>query len=769
VPEGIAQLTKQETREREGHYTLVTQRGQIRKLVFANSDGTPMEHLETEVVDRPMIALYYYTDEGQLSHVEYVDINGKVLSTQVYTTDLKAVDFQVSASDSALQTLASSTTSTSTGAFELNLAALTAQRSDISRYLLEYDTNGYVTKRVYMRDRRTPIVDGDGIGGIEYVLDEWGRPTEVHYLSLNGESYTATKKDLAGKRYSYDNAGNWTRIEYFDSRGELCFNEEGWMAIDYTYDNNGNNTQRTNLDANGEVTATNLGYASALFGYNERGNYISAEYFDADGERTSHKAASAIIRKEYDNRGRIIRQSYFDANDEPTLNPSGIAVEEFSYDMRGNYAGGRWLGTDGEPVFNSNGYASLTIEYDARGNHAAESFFGTDGKPLLNNEGIASWLAEYDNQNNQVSMEFFGTDGKLTLHNNGYAVREDVYDDRSNPVRLNFFGTDRKPILCADGYASVEYTYDEGGNIIAHHYFGLTGEPLLNSLGFAALEADIDDRGNPAALRLLGLNGELVNSTDEMMGGYAVMKGTYNERGRLELLSFFDASNEPVLVQTGWASMGFELDERDNIIATTCYGTDGLPILCSEGYASVKFTYDRHGNPVGLAYCGTDGNLIAIEEGYAEMRTTFDERGNSIEVIYLDAEGNVLPQQVITITPLAASALEVLGVKAGDVIIAYGPWEYFREDPDDTAILGYASAINALIGETRIHSALFYKFILAAVDIIDAPQKVTLYRPSTGETLDFAFPAAPDFEFNDLYVTEQFYQALPGASQGTAS
>jgi len=190
VPEGIGELTKKELASREGHYIIVTQQRQVKQLIHANSAGIPSIHQDNEHIDRPMISHFYYRDDGNIEYVEFLDHNHRVLATQVYTTDLLAADFQVSAADSSVRTLAGATTSNAVGLFDFGTADFddgAVQRSDIARYAFEYNNDGYVTQIIYMRDRRTPILDADGIGGLEYTLDTLGRPIEVRYLGLDGQ------------------------------------------------------------------------------------------------------------------------------------------------------------------------------------------------------------------------------------------------------------------------------------------------------------------------------------------------------------------------------------------------------------------------------------------------------------------------------------------------------------------------------------------------------------------------------------------------------
>lgn len=746
VPEGIGELTKQQIASREGHYTIITQKRLVRELIFANSAGTPMEHLEDEYTDISMISRFFYRDDGRLEYVEYVDNNDRVLTTQVFSTDLKSADFQVSAADSSLKTLAGTTTSTSTGMFDLNLSPFETQRSDIARYQLEYDERGYVTSVVYMRDRRTPVLDADGIGGLEYTLDELGRQSEIKYLGLNGKGYTVTKKNIAGKRFFYDDAGNRTRIEYFDPNGNLTLNDNGWMVLEYSFDENGNNVRKSFLDADGNPDISSNGYSYSILGYDEKGNYISMELFGVEGDRTKHIAGPAIILKEYDEKGRITSESYFDENNEPTWFAHDYAREEYGYDERGNFAHGAFFGTDGLPVLCNNGYASMKMVYDERGNRIQEEYFGKEGEPVLCTDGFASYTAEYDAKDNLTRRSFFGTDGALVISGFGFAIRDYTYDDRDNPVRMDFFDIDERPMLSKEGFASVEYDYDEGGNLCEQRYFGVDGKPILNNKGFASMTVEVDENGNPIRVSLFGLDGKPALSTD----GYAIMVGEYDERGNPTLLSFKGKKDEPVLVLnssvgSGYASVRSEIDDRDNVTKMSFFGLDNKPIMISEGYASLTFEYDAYGNDTAIRYFGLDGKPVNCLEGYTAIVSEYDNRGNLLSAAMLDVDGVELTHMAIIMGEVEeGSRAQAKGIEQGDVIVHMLDWNWFDHDKDNQYMLAFS--FTSEVDKT------------ATIDV-----EVVLYRKATDKcslyTFESDFPFAPAL----FWLSDADYQKITKA------
>ena len=540
VPQGIGKLTDEQVAVREAHYAITTERGLVRSLVHANSAGTPVSHRDDEYTDRPMISQYYYRDDGRIEYVEYREINDRVLTTLVYTTDLKAVDFQRSMEDSSILTLASSTTSAGTGMFDLTVQGLPTNRSDISRHTLEYDEDGFVVSVIYMKDRRTPILDGDGIGGIEYSLDRLGRVVELRYLGLGGDTYGATKQNIAGKRYYYDSADNCTCIELFDPDGKLTFNGDGWMIVEYDYDSNGNCISESYYDADGRPRNRKEGFASLECRFDGNGNVIRVELFTVDGQRFRSSLMPSAITQRHDANGRLIEYASFDENDEPIPYHDGVPVQEFGYDDRGNVVQVRYYGNDDRPVIGDSGYAGYNLEYDERGNCICETFLGLDGAPINNNLGYAIHDLYFDERDHHTSSFFFGADGAPVLISYGYSSFRATYDDRGNQIFTILFGVDGSPITCAGGFASCATEYDAGGNVLAVSYFGVDGEPILGKYGFASYRVDYDGRGNPVRTAFFGVAGEPVLTSF----GYASYNEEYDERGRLICTVFFGLDGE---------------------------------------------------------------------------------------------------------------------------------------------------------------------------------------------------------------------------------
>jgi len=741
VPEGITKLTKHEIAVRQNHYITTTERGLIRKLIFANSTGTPVPHEETERLDRPMIALFYYRDDGRIEYVEYLDNNGKVLVAQLYTTDLKACDFQTSGEDSSLKTLASSTTSMATGMFSLDF--LGDAQSDIARYALEYDKNGYITKTVYMRDRRSPILDSDGIGGVSYVLDNLGRPVEINYLGINGNSSAISKQNIAGKRYKYDDSGNLIRAEYFGANGEPAFNSEGWKICEFDVDKNGNIIKKSFVNAAGELIRTNDGYSYAVLFYDDCGNRTEFKYFNADGSPVRHREYMQSVRNYYDEYGILCKQSFFDENNDPVLRMSGLYhTVEYELDERGNYLSAVYLGKENEPVIITEGYASFKAEYDERGNRTLLAVFDENGEPVQGKTGSAINRTEYDERNNRIKESWFGTDGNPIIIEDGYAICVLEYDERNNVIKRAYFGINGEPVLHKTGSSSVIYKYDDGGNCVSLELFGTDGKPELNYDGYSSIKSEYDSRGNLSSIAFYGINGEPVTS----VYGFAAGALEYNERGNCIQQIFMDINGSPVISYEDCAVLRAEYDNRGNITRMVFLGAGFEPVISNQGYSSIVFHYDSRGYGTGMSFFGMHGEPVSAKEGYASMRLDLDERGNMIDLNYFDVKGNILTKKSICVlTVYPGTIAEEYGLLAGDYIIEYNGWVYFDNDPGDMY-------------------SYYMAFLMELISTYETENRILVYRLSEKRFIEFDFESLPEFEFEEeMWINDGDYAFIKEA------
>ena len=104
------------------------------------------------------------------------------------------------------------------------------EKGKISRWLLEYDENGYVSTIRYAGFQNVLVGDAHNIYGRKYVRDEKGRVLSEHYLSFDGTP-KATKWGLGMKKFYYDENDNWVKAEYLTVDGKPAYDDADGIGV----------------------------------------------------------------------------------------------------------------------------------------------------------------------------------------------------------------------------------------------------------------------------------------------------------------------------------------------------------------------------------------------------------------------------------------------------------------------------------------------------------------------------------------------------------
>ncbi len=469
-------------------------------------------------------------------------------------------------------------------------------RTEITRYVLQFDANGFIAERRYQDNWGTPRHDAEGsfgehftnspdglvlrsaeidADGAEITLKNGVRAVASSYdRNYNLARYTlvgADERPIDGPNgFAYymrqsDRWGNDVATAYYHPYGQAALSKDGYAKYATTYDQRGFQTGLTYLGIDGKPTLTRDGYVSSQRVNDDRGNVVEEAYFAADGSPTLRKNGYAKLSKLYDAHAHVVEETYFDADGKPTLIKDGYAGLRRTFDPRGNIIELSYFGIDGKPTLIKQGYFGVRYAYDDHDNRVEDAYFGVGGTPTLNRDGIAAIRTSYDPRGNLTGLAAFGIDGKPALYITiGWSSVALVYDDRGDLIRAVFLGVDGKPTLQREGTAGYEQTFDEHGNRIGFTVLGLDGKPQLNSEGTAKLRYKYDARGNEI------------------------------ER------AFFDTEDKPALIKSGFARSVSVFDERGNKTELAYFGTDGKSIFNTEHISKIKYTYDVRGRLIPL-------------------------------------------------------------------------------------------------------------------------------------------------------------------------
>ena len=643
IPEGVVKLDTAQIKKRNTHYRFEESRGKLREVIYANSVGVPVDHNNTEFIDRPSILSFHYSGDN-LTNTELKNSKGKVIVVYSWGGDHDRIDLKNDKSNESSATLAASFTSITSNLFE---GRMFRPKAEIKRYKLTRDENGYITQREFKRFNGEDDVASDisGVSGFEYKLDSLGRIVEMFYLGYDGEKYRRQTDMIGvmGRRYEYDNYGNISRVEYFGKDYQPTLNEQLWAICIEISDEDGNIIERTYYDTEGNLYLNKNGYAKVKTIYDDKGNIIEEEYFDTDGEKCFHNDGYAKYKAKYDNKGYQTEISSFDADGKLSLHNNGYAKIKFLYDNRGNLIEAAFYDTDENLSLNNYGFAKGKLKYDDKGNIIEEEYFDTDGEKCFHKDGYAKVSVEYDDRGNLTEKAFYGTDGKLIFHNEGEFAKITIsYDKKTgNQTEYLIYDTDGK--LIKDGLAKWNMEYDARGNQTEIRLYDAAGDLLE---GVAKIKFGYNTKsGMLNEVTFYDAHDELYESDEDGFAKVTINIKFDDQRNIIEL-NFYDSDGEKCFNKDRYSKLIQITDKRGNLVEEAYYGADGKPILNNEGIAKWTAEYDERGNQTEEAYYGTDGKLTLNNEGIAKWTAKYDDRGNQIGKTHYDAVGNQIRHMI---------------------------------------------------------------------------------------------------------------------------
>ena len=502
IPEGVIKLSKAQVSKRYAHYRFENSQRKLRRVVYANSAGTPIDHANTEHFNRPVIQVLSYVND-RLNDIELKNARNRTLSTHFYYGEnFDRIDIKQNRAGEAGAVIASHVFIP--GVYvEDNRSMM-----NVKRLVLKRDTNGYIVHKEFKLQNGNDVIpasDLSGICGFTYEVDDRGRIKEMRYLDRDG--YIATDQtDVMGRKYEYDEHGNINHAEYFGKDEEPILNVSKWAVSVSTSDKNGNVFESSCFGADLKPCLNSDGIAKIKFEYNEFGYIKKYANFGVDDTFCTNVNNFALAEAQYDKFGRLVEQTNFGIDEKPCLNIFGFATMNAKYDGHGNMTNVIFWGVDGNVQTTAFGFSELTLKYNEQGKMKGVACFGVDGNPCLNSDAVARVAYEYDSHGYLINMAYFGVDGNPCL-SDGFARMTWKYNGYGNVIENAYFGVDGEPCLCNDEYARVTWTYNDFGMLMDCVKYGITNEMVMITASYfhvleggAAYEKGL--RGKMVALKI---------------------------------------------------------------------------------------------------------------------------------------------------------------------------------------------------------------------------------------------------------------------------
>jgi hypothetical protein len=343
--------------------------------------------------------------------------------------------------------------------------------------------------------------------------------------------------------------------------------------------------------------------------------------------------------------GRLKCVLSLNADGKPMVDDTGNSGMKLKYDNRGFDTEDRSVGTKKEPMPVKDEWFTRKNRYDGFGRLRQTAYYGVNGEAVLSKKsGCHGWKAEYDEHGNQTLITYLGLDDKPMTLTDGYATVGLAYDARNNPILVIYYGADGKSVILEKkGYHGWYAEYEEHDNQTMITYLGLDDKPVALDDGYATMKSTYDARGNMTSVRYYDINGESVLSKQDDYHGF---DAAYDEQNNQTCITFLSKDSKPMTIADGYATAEMKYDPRGKMTQKRFYGVNGEAVLSKKnGWHGWKAEYDERGNRTVMTYLGLDDKPMTLADGYATMKSTYDARGNVIRQTFYGANGESVKSQ----------------------------------------------------------------------------------------------------------------------------
>ena len=693
IPEGIGRLSENEMSHREETYRFEYHQHKLLRVSLVNGYGKVIDHSDTEGIrSRFSDAQFFYTADGKVDYKIIYDKCGKVLYKMDYDGELNTVTFRLNDKYGTEMYLSASTTDLT------NSSSLLESRSSISRYLLQFDESGYLTRVNYVGQGNVPRGDADNVYGLEYEHDNKGRITVEKFLGAD-DKITCNKIGLAIKEFEYDDDDNCIKASYFNTEHKASDDGNGATVYKYTLDKYGNRITQTHWTIDDKPTVLK---GSGIYGvrnvYDEHGCNVRTEFIDKEGKLMFNSAGYAVsvtefdengfetknyflddkekrVSAQYDNNafgmvvtkknehGQNLEIAFFDEFDNKIENSTGYHKNVYAYDSLGNEISCKYFDSKDKPCKYRGFESESKYKYDEFNRVVEISYFDEQGKPCQSAGGSAKLTFEYNRQGAVTKWSYYGINGKLQENSANYAYVTYEYDEVGNEIKRQYFNANGNLCMCNDGWATVVTTYDPKTNFVTSYKdYDVSGKLVIencyktdnrgNVIKKYSLDANgsmkpgtvvtnyaYDSNNNQTAVWYTNLAGNAVNYPNSK---YSKVKYKYDERGNAIENSWWDTNDKPATADDGTHKWTKEYNNLDQLVHDVSFGINGEPIASKDGYAEQRYEYDLFGHTTSHKIYDGHGKAVNGFDGWHNNKMSYNKRGRITSDEYYDKEGKLV-------------------------------------------------------------------------------------------------------------------------------
>ncbi len=536
-------------------------------------------------------------------------------------------------------------------------------------YLEERDNGGRLLRRTTISKDGAPTLNKNGFSILATSYNATGNKIEIKILDEQGQ-LTDASRTAARRTFEYDRFGNDTLEQKFTANGSAN-TDKGYHAKRFTYDQRGNLSSVEFLDPSLRLVPTENGVARKNYQYNQDGFFVEVTHSAANpNENVGVCAHEKFERTQH---GLQKSGACFTSERDPTLYEWGYHRWVAERDDKLNVIANEYYAADGSPALTAGGYFRRENIWNELGQKVASIHFDPDLEPAINREGIHKWVDEFDA--------------------NGYRVRSSTYDDKDNPVydndsvfRYEWERDDYGQIAKSAPYdingnlidkptKHYKTKRDEFGNVTQYSYLNPAGEVSNASAGFAVQKRQHDHQGRLSEVRFFDQTGEPVQG---WFGAY-IVRYKYNNLGKTLETHFLDDDERPMLSNNNAAYERYIYDDLGHALERLFFDIDDQPTNSTYGAHRIVWDkdvfdqiqsaqyFDKDGNPAVNTQSGyhgwsnvwnTRGKLIEqtsydtdwepfvqVDQKFATRKWKFDDLNRRIETRYFDADGSAIQNQ----------------------------------------------------------------------------------------------------------------------------
>jgi len=226
------------------------------------------------------------------------------------------------------------------------------------------------------------------------------------------EKYYGLSSLLYSNHYKYDSNGNIVKQYTVTASGQLK-GSSVVENTEYDQNNRPKRKWYTNLSGT-LVNYPGKKYAQAKYTYDERGNVTVVEFLNASGGTGADEDGTHKRIREYDAANRIIYEKNIGADGKPISGKNASPEGKVTYDERGNRTSITCFNGYGKACLCADGYHKRAWTYDERNHVLTEVMTDVNGNLAESKSyGYAKRVNTYDDKGNTISTKYYDKKGRI--------------------------------------------------------------------------------------------------------------------------------------------------------------------------------------------------------------------------------------------------------------------------------------------------------------------------------------------------------------------